>query len=57
MAIDGRKNNGGGFRNQGRKQKFKEETTTLAFRVPTSKKDEIKIKVSKIIQPYFKKIL
>lgn len=54
QKTDGRASNGGGFRNQGRKAKFQEETTTLAFRVPLSKKEEIKIKVEKIIRPYFK---
>lgn len=33
---------GGSGRNQGRKLKFDEETTTFSVRVPVSKKDELK---------------
>jgi hypothetical protein len=52
MIEDKRINNGGG---QGRKPKFNEETTTLAFRVPVSKKEEIKTKVDVILLQYQKK--
>lgn len=43
---------GGPGRNQGRKPVYNEATTTLAFRVPVSKKKEIKKKVEIILQPY-----
>lgn len=36
-----KKTHGGAGRNQGRKPKFKEPTTTLTVRVPVSKKQEL----------------
>jgi hypothetical protein len=48
---------GGKREGAGRKPKFKteEETTTISFRVPLSKVDEIRAKVEKILKAYTKK--
>jgi hypothetical protein len=48
---------GGARPGAGRKPKFKglEETTTIAFRVPVSKKEEIEDKVQKLLKKYQQK--
>ena len=47
---------GGKREGSGQKKKYGEDTVTIAFRVPKSKKDEIKNKVAKIIKTYFKTV-
>jgi len=42
MAKAKKETRGGSGRNQGRKPRFKEPTTTLTVRVPVSKKEELK---------------
>jgi hypothetical protein len=48
---------GGARPGAGRKPKFKgeEETTTISFRVPVSKKEEIDDKVQKLLKKYQQK--
>ena len=42
MAKAKKETRGGSGRNQGRRPRFKEPTTTLTVRVPVSKKEELK---------------
>lgn len=49
-----KENRGGKRKGSGRKPKFEEETTTISFRVPISKIDEITELVNKRLKKYLK---
>lgn len=55
MVKKKKENRGGSGRNQGRYNKYGEETTTFSCRVPVSKKEELSKIVATALKRWFKK--
>ncbi len=55
MAKVKKETRGGSGRNQGRHDKYGEETTTFSCRVPVSKKDELKKVVAAALKRWLKR--